>query len=120
MAGDMVKFEAALNQHMDYFVYGGVYLVVEKLRHLTLRNLIKKVSLVVKDEPSLQVNGQAHFIDLKVIFNILREWDAEMDLDELECLIANQIFLGYIKGYISHEKRLLVLGKVDPFPLNQE
>lgn len=48
MAGDMVKFEEALNQHMNYFVYGGVYLVVEKLRHLTLRNLIKKVALVVE------------------------------------------------------------------------
>jgi hypothetical protein len=40
-----------------------------------------------------------------------------MDLDELECMIANQIYIGYIKGYISHENRLLVLGKTDPFPL---
>jgi len=42
---------------MDYFVYGGVYLVVEKLRHLTLRNLIKKVALVVQQEKDLQVKG---------------------------------------------------------------
>jgi hypothetical protein len=47
MAGDMVKFEEALNLHMNYFVYGGVYLIVEKLRHHTLRNLIKKVAMVV-------------------------------------------------------------------------
>lgn len=53
MAGDMVKFEEALNQHMNYFVYGGVYLVVEKLRHLTLRNLIKKVALVVQQDKDL-------------------------------------------------------------------
>ena len=44
-----------------------------------------------------------------------------LDLDEVECLLANLIHLGYIKGYISHELRLLVLpskqAKQDPFPL---
>jgi hypothetical protein len=43
-----------------------------------------------------------------------------MDLDELECLLANQIYLGYVKGYISHESRMMVLGKADPFPLKSE
>jgi hypothetical protein len=38
---------------MDYFVYGGVYMAVEKIRHLAMRNLIKKVALVVKREPDL-------------------------------------------------------------------
>lgn len=46
-AGDMAKFEESLNRHMDYFIYGGVYLLAEKLRHLTLRNLMKRVALVV-------------------------------------------------------------------------
>jgi hypothetical protein len=32
-----------------------------------------------------------------------------MDQDELECLLANQISMNHIKGYISHEMRLLVL-----------
>ena len=41
----------------------------------------------------------------------MNEWDSELDLDELECIIANQIYLGLIKGYISHEKRVLVLAK---------
>jgi hypothetical protein len=49
----MAKFEESLNKHMDYFIYGGVYLVVEKLRHLTLRNLMKKVALVVQKDKSL-------------------------------------------------------------------
>jgi nuclear mRNA export protein PCID2/THP1 len=44
-----------------------------------------------------------------------------MDMDELECILANQIFLGYIKGYISHEKRLLVLPRIieQAFPLKK-
>ena len=109
-AGDMTKFEECLNQHMDYFIYGGVYLVVEKLRNLTLRNLIKKVALVVQKDKSLQVNeAKPYLINLTIIHNILRTWDPEMDLDELECLLANLIALGDLKGMIIHEKRLLVL-----------
>ena len=38
---------------MDNFVYGGVYMVLERLRHLTLRNLVKKVALAVQREPDL-------------------------------------------------------------------
>ena len=30
--------------------------------------------------------------------------------------LANLIFSGYIKGYIAHEKRVLVLSKAAPFP----
>ena len=43
----MLKFETSLNTYMDVFVHGGVYMAVEKLRQLTLRNLVKKVALVV-------------------------------------------------------------------------
>jgi hypothetical protein len=122
MAGDMTKFEECLNKHMDYFIYGGVYLVVEKLRNLTLRNLIKKVAQVVQKDKSLQVSEtQPHLIKLEIIHNILRTWDPEMDQDELECLIANLIALGDVKGIIIHEKRLLVLPRAieTAFPLKQ-
>lgn len=101
----------------------GVFLAVEKLRHLTVRNLIKKVALVLKKEPSLQkgYEDKPHIISLENIFHIMKDWDAELDLDELECILSNQIYLGYIKGYIMHEKRLLVLGnKQDPFPLKSD
>lgn len=47
----------------------------------------------------------------------MREWDQMLDMDELECILANLIYMGLIKGYISHENRLLVLAKQDPFPL---
>lgn len=60
--------------------------------------------------------GKSTFIQLNLLFLPLRtEWDTELDLDELEFLLANLIANGFIKGYISHEKRMLVLAK-DPFP----
>ena len=39
-----------------------------------------------------------------------------IDLDEVECILANLIYRGYIRGYLSHAKRVLVLSKRDPFP----
>lgn len=39
-----------------------------------------------------------------------------VDDDEAECSIANMIYKGYIKGYISREKAMVVLSAKDPFP----
>ena len=39
-----------------------------------------------------------------------------MDLDEVECIVANLIAQKQIKGYIAHAQATLVLSKLDPFP----
>jgi hypothetical protein len=45
------------------------------------------------------------------------QWmDEDVDLDEVECILSNLIYQGKIKGYISHEKRTLIISKADPFP----
>ncbi|RHY62809.1 hypothetical protein DYB34_002799 [Aphanomyces astaci] len=41
---------------------------------------------------------------------------ADLDMDALESLVANLIFMGYVKGYISHKLKILVLSKSNPFP----
>ena len=56
-------------------------------------------------------------IQLELIYNILKEWDSNLDLDEVECLLANLIHIGLVRGYISHESRLMVLSKQGAFPL---
>jgi hypothetical protein len=38
------------------------------------------------------------------------------DMDEIECIVANLIFKGYMKGYMSHQKKILVVSKAQPFP----
>ena len=38
------------------------------------------------------------------------------DLDEIECIIANLIYNKWVKGYVHHMLRKLVLG-ADPFPI---
>ena len=45
------------------------------------------------------------------------EWQhLKLSMEEVECLVANLIYRGYVKGYISHAKRVLVLSKMNPFP----
>ena len=39
----------------------------------------------------------------------------EFSLDQTEFVFANLIYQGYIKGYISHEKRKVVFSKNNPF-----
>lgn len=36
--------------------------------------------------------------------------------EEAECLVANMIYKGFMRGYISHEKQMVVLAKTEPFP----
>lgn len=40
----------------------------------------------------------------------------DMAEEEAECLVANMIYKGFMRGYISHEKQMVVLAKTETFP----
>ena len=83
---------------------------------VTLKNFVKRVANAIKATPELQRSANAASqIDLNLLFDPLTQWDEELDLDELQCLLANLIANNLVKGYISHEHRILVLSK-DAFP----
>lgn len=111
--------ESALITNQDSFIQSGVFITVERLRLITLRNFVRRVANAVKAEQQLQTNGKHNHIDLHLIYRPLQDqWDKELELDELEFLLANLIANQFIKGYISHEQRILVLSN-DPFPESQ-
>ena len=116
--GDMPAFEAAMEKNMDALIYSGVFTTVEQIRLLTLCNFVRRVALAVQSAPECQKQNKPNIISLQYLFHPLRNWDNELDLDEVECLLANLIGNGMIKGYISHEQRVLVLSKnmKDAFP----
>jgi len=37
-------------------------------------------------------------------------------IEEAECLVANMIYKGFMRGYISHEKQMVVLAQTNAFP----
>jgi nuclear mRNA export protein PCID2/THP1 len=45
------------------------------------------------------------------------EWQKiPMDIDEMESILANLIYEGYIKGYLSHQAGMLVVSSSNAFP----
>lgn len=40
----------------------------------------------------------------------------DMSAEEAECLVANMIYKGFMRGYISHEKQMVVIAKTGAFP----
>jgi len=107
--GDLKTFHVALNQYQDLFIRQGTYLLLEKCKILCYRNLFKRVHYVINKKTQ---------IPLALIVKTLTFLHLDADLDEVECILANLIFRGYIKGYISHSKRILVLSKKDAFPVS--
>lgn len=51
-----------------------------------------------------EFRDKPYIMPLNIPFKQLIKWDPDLDMDELECILANLISIGYIKGYISHEK----------------
>ncbi|XP_043289765.1 PCI domain-containing protein 2 [Venturia canescens] len=105
--GDLRRLESVMTKHENFFIGAGIYLIVEKLKLLAYRNLFKKVYVAINTH---QIPVQSLVTALQ-----MRGLD-DIDMDETECLVANLIFEGKIKGYISHQHKKLVISKQNPFP----
>mmetsp|Transcript_5687 Transcript_5687/g.7999 ORF Transcript_5687/g.7999 Transcript_5687/m.7999 type:complete len:400 (-) Transcript_5687:63-1262(-) len=104
--GDLRTFSETLLANQDKFIRNGTYLLLEKCKTVCHRNLFKRIFMI----------QQKYQISLDDMVGAMKWLGMDMDLDEVECILANLIFRGYVKGYLSHSKRILVLSKKDPFP----
>lgn len=104
--GDLRTFQDGLVQYQDRFIRQGTYLLLEKCKTVVYRNLFKRVWKIM----------DKHQIRLDQLSKAFKWLGMPIDLDEIECILSNLIFKGYIRGYLSHAKRTLVLSKRDPFP----
>lgn len=104
--GDVAGVDSSLERWEEFFIRRGVYFVLEHLKLITLRVLFKRIYLLLG-------STRLKLPDLQCALKVA---GYEMDMDELECCLANLIYQGYIKGYIAHQRQILVVSKVDPFP----
>ena len=74
---------------------------------LVYRNLFKKVYLLTDK------NSRRNILLFEAVLRALGD---DCDCDEVECVLSNLIYQGKIKGYISHQKRYLIVSKAEPFP----
>ncbi|XP_042056913.1 enhanced ethylene response protein 5-like isoform X2 [Salvia splendens] len=110
--GDLRLLRHALEEHEDRFLRSGVYLVLEKLELQVYQRLVKKIYIIQKERDL----NRAHQIKLDVIVKALRWLDIDMDVDEVECIMAILIYKNLMKGYFAHKSKVVVVSKQDPFP----
>ncbi|XP_055371163.1 PCI domain-containing protein 2 homolog [Condylostylus longicornis] len=105
--GNVRKFDEVIQTHEIFFIKSGIYLLIEKLKFIVYRNLFKKVYLI-KNTQKLDMQ------DFQAALQFVGE--ADMSIEETHCIVANLIYEGKIKGYISYQHNKLVVSKQNPFP----
>jgi hypothetical protein len=109
-SGSIVLFEKTLEDHQTFFMKMGLYLLLQdKLHNMVYRNLVKKVY-------QISDGTQIHRLPFTTLHTAMKLLGSKITLDEVECILANLICKGFIKGYLSHSKRVMVLRKQEPFP----
>lgn len=106
--GDLRTFESELESHQQRFIRHGSYLLVERAKTIAYRNFFKRVH-------ELHGPGTTK-LDIAAFQRCLGAIGVTMDKDEVECVLANLIYKGYIKGYLSHQHAKLVVSKANGFP----
>lgn len=104
--GNLRLFDDAVECHEEFFIRKALYLAIEKMRPLVYRSLCKRVARML----------DTNKIRMEQIRSSLKACNVDMDIDEVECILANLIYNGYVKGYLSHKVGFLVLSKKNPFP----
>ncbi|OSS52441.1 hypothetical protein B5807_02075 [Epicoccum nigrum] len=119
--GDLTGFDKALADGEPEFVKQRIFLTLERSRDIALRNLLRKVYLAggyddLKEGQTEKDRIRKSRIPLINFATALRMGGQAVEDDEVECLLANQIYKGLMKGYISREHQMVVLNKKGAFP----
>ncbi|BFZ57449.1 COP9 signalosome (CSN) subunit [Savitreella phatthalungensis] len=112
-SGNVAAYDKTLVKNERELVRRRVYLTFERTRILCVRSLARKVWLLRGRETRLPVDC---FVAALNTGNRESPDASLVDVDEAECAVANLIYAGLVKGYISREKRMVVLSAKDPFP----
>jgi len=104
-SGNLREFTTAMKEHQKFFIRKGTFLIMEQTKILVYRSLFKKIASVVKDTK----------IPLDKFVRAFAFLGVEMEKAEVECVLANLIYSGYIRGYISHAHSTLVVAATTPF-----
>ncbi|KAK4129262.1 hypothetical protein N657DRAFT_639843 [Parathielavia appendiculata] len=117
--GELHKFDLALQEGEDEFVRRRIYLTLERGRDIALRNLLRKVFTARGVEEAKEGEKPVRRTRVPVAefaAAISLGSQEKIDIDEVECLLANMIYKGFMKGYISRQHGMVVLSKSGAFP----
>ncbi|KAJ7668147.1 hypothetical protein B0H17DRAFT_950074 [Mycena rosella] len=105
--GDIAAFDSALERRETRLIELNLLLTLEKARELCLRGLFRRVWVA---------SAKGTRIPLSMFHCALRISGIKVEVEEAECLVANMVYKGFMRGYISHEKQMVVLASTNAFP----
>ncbi|KAL7282618.1 hypothetical protein ACG7TL_004090 [Trametes sanguinea] len=105
--GDIKSYDEALDRFEKRLVDLNLYLTIEKARELCIRGLFRRVWIA---------SDKSTRIPVSMFHAALQIANQDVSAAEAECLVANMIFKGFTRGYISHEQQMVVLAKTNAFP----
>jgi len=111
--GDLNLFDDTIEANASTFIKTRTLLTLEKLRTTVQRSLFRKTQSLIN----------SHLLPLGALFDVMADYENEIRdttdlLDELEteCIISALIAKGFMKGYIAHSHKKIVMSKKEPFP----
>ncbi|KAI9569279.1 hypothetical protein HD554DRAFT_599157 [Boletus coccyginus] len=105
--GDITAYDVALDHWERRLVELNLWITIEKARELCIRGLFRRVWVTC--DKSTRIPVSMFHCSLRISGN-------DVSTDEAECFVANMIYKGYMRGYISHEKQMVVLASTNAFP----
>ncbi|CAO3659415.1 unnamed protein product [Rhizopus stolonifer] len=111
--GDLNGYMNHLDTHFHYFYNNHTYILLkERGIVLAWRCLVKKIHTLTKNTDT---NPIVSFKDCLAAFRFC-DPESEYTMSEIECILVSLVSQGYIRGYLHHQKQILVLSRVNAFP----
>ncbi|BGP12266.1 hypothetical protein JCM10213_000039 [Rhodosporidiobolus nylandii] len=126
-SGNVAAYDRQLERAEKTLMRRGTYLVVERAREAAVRGAVKKAWILSGKPARMPISTFVTAYNAAQRLGTDGERGeegegaaqtagVEIDAEECECLLANLIAKGLMKGYISHAHQLVVLSKDKPFP----
>ncbi|KAJ7646844.1 hypothetical protein FB45DRAFT_1099023 [Roridomyces roridus] len=107
-AGDLAAYERALELREARLIELNLLLTLEKGRELCMRGLFRRVWLAADKGTRIPIS----MFHAALLISGMKD----IEVEEAECLVANMVYKGFMRGYISHEKQMVVLAANNAFP----
>lgn len=110
--GNIGKFDRLLQQKEQELIRMGTFLAMEHVRKIAVRQLLRRVYVME--------GSQSRVPFARFQAGLRAAGLGDLDIAEVECMLADMIFAGYLKGYLAHDHGIAVLSKQQPFPCIQK
>ncbi|CAK5264031.1 unnamed protein product [Mycena citricolor] len=106
-ASDISAFDRAIELRKTRLIELNLLLALERARELCVRGLFRKAWIISEKTTRMPI---------ALFHSALEVSGITVGVEEAECLVANMIYKGYMRGYISHAKQMVVLAAANAFP----